>query len=567
MNHSFPTQATERLRHLYHAKDFKELCSSFDTFVSNPSLPMWRGWLDVFFIYDEQWFNAFVQYHRSVHSNASRSIFLLLSYRKILHVRGNTTEPVCTEQRQLVNDIMLATHGLIQPLYQDTRYNNLGFILEALLHMVDAKSLNIQWRQHVVPALADDWRLIFLWGQMIILMAHRESREAIENTLHDCRPDERTILDPLVKAYLSTDEQLGQEENVVLFSHDPLCGDIFAIDMAEYCFEQGDETSGLAWISEKLPHLYDVLCANEWLDSALELVQGSVPEHALVGELIQLGAARGLPNALHWDAVVKNDIDLMQANVLRGHTESMVSLATYLNDDGTEEEKQQAAALMSRAASVFNSSALYLLSGIATSTELAYFTQAVQRRHGQALFDAALGIMDGDIKWEDNTISLQAEGVEFDASQAIELLEGARDAGVEEAAPLLFDVLSEHVDDATFFALCYTASQNNAEYLHYGYKKALALGQAERILEWSQLLIAANGESEDVLYELGVAAHRLGRNAIAEKAWSDGANLGHGLSKEKLDDLRNGRLPAVIVPNEAGWLKTWRSLADTFKRS
>lgn len=564
MNHTFPTQATEHLRHLYHAQDFKELCKAFDTFVGAPTLPMWRGWLDVFFIYDAQWFNAFVQYHKSVHSNASRSIFLLLSYRKILHVRGNTTEPVCSEQRQLVNDIILATHGLLQPLFQDPRYNNIGFVFEALLHMVDAKSLNVQWRMHVVPMLTDEWRLIFLWGQMVIMMAHRESREAVDHGLSDCRPEEKAILDPLVQAYLSTDEQLGQESTVVMFSQDPLCGDIFAIDMAEYCFEQGDHASGLAWISERLPHLYDILCANEWLDSARELVQKEAPNSELLPELIRLGVERGLPSAIHWSALANDDIEMLQANVLRGNTDSMVALSDYFDNEGLDEQSH---ALVVQAASVFNSVALYLLSGIGSPAELSYFTQAVQRRYGQAMFDAALGILDGEIQWDNDTISLQKEGAEFEPTQAIELLQWARDAGVDEAAPLLFDVLSEHVDDSTFFALCYSAGQSDTAYIQRGYDKALALGQAERILEWSQLMIAASGQNEDVLYELGMAAYQLGRTTIAQKAWTDAANLGNQGSKDKLDDLRQGRLPAVIVPKEAGWYKTWRGLTDKFKRS
>ena len=75
--------------------------------------------------------------------------------------------------------------------------------------MVDAKSLDAQWRMHVVPNLGQDWRLIFFWGQVVVVMAHGEAREAIEEALSDCSEQERVVLEPLAFAYLSTDAQLA----------------------------------------------------------------------------------------------------------------------------------------------------------------------------------------------------------------------------------------------------------------------------------------------------------------------------------------------------------------------
>lgn len=562
MQHSFPSQNIERLRGFYAARDFEELCNAFAAFTKAPTLPMWRGWLDLFFVYDESWFDAFFKYHKIIQSSASRSIALLIVHRKVLHVRGNTVERSCAQQEQLIQDMVLATHGLLQPLFQDAAYNNLGFILEALLHTVDAKSLDAQWRMHVVPHLKEEWRLIFLWGQVIIVMAHGEAREVMDEALSDCEPPERILLDSLAQAYLSTDAQLASGKDVVRYSEDPICGDIFSIDMAEYCFEQGDNGAALAWIEEKIPHLYDILNSNEWLDGARDLIESHAPESALFAQLVELGVQRGLPGALHCKALQTGDNDLLLANALRGHADSMVVLAERLREQGSTEKAQE---WLVRAANVYHSEALYLLGDTSSPEGLVCLTQAVQRLHGQALFDVALGVLNGEVQWKNHQVILQVSGSAFEPAQAIELLEKARDAGIGEAATLLFDVLANHVDEPTFFALCYTAGQADPTYIQTGYERALELGQSERILEWAQLMLAYENR-EDVLYELGVAAHWLGRTQLATKSWTDAANMGHGPSAQKLDDFREGRLPTAIVPSGTGWQRTWRNLAEKFKR-
>lgn len=524
---------------------------------------MWRGWLDVFFVYDTKWFDAFFQYHKKAQTSASRAICLLLVYRKVLHVRGNTSERSCAHQEQLIRDMILATHGLLQPLFNDTKYSNVAFVIEALLHMVDAKSIDAQWRMHVVPHLAEEWRLIFLWGQIIIVMAHSAARETIEEALSDCEPHERAILEPLTNAYLSTDAQLAQGTDVVMFSQDPLCGDIFAIDMAEYYFEQGDEFTALSWIEDKLLGLADILNANEWLEGAREMVDTYAPDSEVMEALIAHGVARGLPGALHMQAVAATDNGLLIANAEHGSADSMVVLAERLRDANEDEEANK---WLRRAAAIFNSEAMYLLGNTQSEEGLDYLTQAVQRLHGNTLFDVALAVLNGDVQWKNHQVMLQTEGVDFDPPQAIYLLEKARDAGVGEAATLLFDVLANHVDDSTFFAMCFTAGKVDSTYIQKGYEKALELGQAERILEWSQLMLSAFGVREDILYEFGVAAHLVGRTPEAVKAWTDAANMGHGQSEQKLQAFRDGRLPSAIVPNDTGWQRTWRSLAEKFKR-
>lgn len=157
MLHSLVSRDIDRLRNLYKQRDFLGLCQAFEEFVKSPSLPMWRGWLDIFFVYDRLWFDAFFEHHQKKPSSPSRAICMLLTYRKILHVRGNTLERSCANQEQLIRDMVLATHGLVQPLLQDNKYKDVGFVIEALLHMVDAKSLDAQWRRHVVPELGDAW--------------------------------------------------------------------------------------------------------------------------------------------------------------------------------------------------------------------------------------------------------------------------------------------------------------------------------------------------------------------------------------------------------------------------
>lgn len=563
MQYSFPALAIARLRELHKKRDFQELCNAFDAFVDVPTLFLWRGWIDVFFVYDAQWSDAFFQYHKRAQTSASRAICLILVYRKTLYIRGNTVERSCDEQEQLIRDITLATHGLLQPLLQDVKYNNVGFIIESLLHTVDAKSLDAQWRMHVVPQLKEGWRLIFLWGQVTIVMAHGAAREAIDEVLSDCELHERQLLEPLGLAYLSTDEQLAEDNEVVLFSNDAICGDMFSIDMAEYCFEQNDDASALAWIENKLPNLYDVPNANEWLDGAREMVETHAPSSALFIQLIEYGVAGGLLGALHTRALESDENALLLKNSERGHSDSMVALAERLR---YQEQGEEARVWLLRAAALFNSEALYCLGDTASLQGLTYLTQAVQRLHGQALFDVALGVLNGDVQWKNHRVLLQTEGVDFDPPQVVELLEKARDAGIGEAATLLFDILSNYVDDATFFAMCYTAGQVDPLYVQEGYARALALGQSERIFEWAQLMLIAVGNREDVLFELGVAAHWLGRTHVATKSWTDAANKGHAASAQKLDDFRTGRLPVVIVPNNIGWQRTWRGLAEKFKR-
>ncbi len=563
MLHSLVSRDIDRLRNLYKQRDFLGLCQAFEEFVKSPSLPMWRGWLDIFFVYDRLWFDAFFEHHQKKPSSPSRAICMLLTYRKILHVRGNTLERSCANQEQLIRDMVLATHGLVQPLLQDNKYKDVGFVIEALLHMVDAKSLDAQWRRHVVPELGDAWRLIFFWGQVVVVMAHGEAREAIEEALSDCSEDERLVLEPLASSYLSTDAQLAAGEDVVRFSNDPLCGDIFATDMAEYCFEQGEHDAGLSWISEKLPHLYDMVNINEWLDTARLVVQEHAADSPLFAQLVQHGVQQGLPGAIHARAMETLDEDSFLANATSGHTDSMVVLSEILRQKGMQEDADK---WLLRAANLFHSEALYMLGGPNSPLELDYLTQAVHRLHGQALFDVALGVLNNELQWKNHRVSLQKEGVDFDPPQAIDLLEKARDAGVEEAATLLFDVLSNHVDETTFFALCYTAAQADAEYLDHGYQKALALGNPERIFDWAQLMLDAHGDNRDILFELGCASFRLGRTTVAAKSWTDAANLGHSQAASKLDDLRAGRLPVAIVPSEGGWQRTWRHLAEKFKR-
>ena len=563
MQYSFPAQAIERLRELHKQLDFQGLCDAFDAFIDAPTLFLWRGWIDVFFVYDAQWSDAFFQYHKRTQTSASRAICLILVYRKTLYIRGNTVERSCAEQEQLIRDITLATHGLLQPLLQDVKYNNVGFIIESLLHTVDAKSLDAQWRMHVVPQLKEEWRLIFLWGQVTIVMAHGAAREAIDEVLSDCEPHERTLLEPLGLAYLSTDEQLADESEVVLFSNDAICGDMFSIDMAEYFFERDDEASAIAWIENKVPHLYEVPNANEWLDGARDMVETHAPNSAILIQLIEHGVACGLLGALHTRALESDDNALLLKNSERGHSDSMVALSERLR---YQEQGADARVWLLRAAALFNSEALYCLGNTASLQGLVYLTQAVQRLHGQALFDVALGVLNGDVQWKNHRVLLQTEGVDFEPPQAVELLEQARDSGVGEAATLLFDLLSNHVDDATFFAMCYTAGQVDPLYVPKGYARALVLQQSERIFEWAQLMIITVGDREDVLFELGVAAHWLGRTQIATKSWTDAANKGHAASAQKLDDFRMGLLPVAIVPNNTGWQRTWRSLSDKFKR-
>lgn len=562
MQYSFPAQDIERLRVLHRNRDFQGLCNAFDTFVQMPSLPMWRGWLDVFFVYDSKWFDAFFQHHKKAPTSASRAICLLLMYREVLHIRGNTTERSCAPQEQLINDMILATHGLLQPLFNDSKYNNAAFVIEALLHIVDAKSLDAQWRMHVVPHLAEEWRAIFLWGQVIIVMAHGAARESIDEALSDCEPHERALLEPLSNAYLSTDSQLAQGTDVVLFSQDPLCGDIFAIDMAEYHFEQGDEETALAWIGDKLPGLYDILNANEWLDGARDMVEQNAPKSELLEALVAHGVEHGLPGALHIQALTENSREMLTRNAEHGHPPSMVELAEQLR----AEKNHEAHNWLFRAAGVFNSEALYLLGDTESEQGLEYLTQAVQRLHGNALFDVALAVLNNELQWKNHRVQIQDEGVEFDPPQAIYLLEKARDAGVGEAATLLFDVLANHVDEATFFAMCSAAGQVDSTYIRKGYDRALELGNSERMFEWAQLMLSAFGDESGILFELGIAAYQLGRTQAAVKAWTDAANMGHAASSQKLEEFRAGRLPAVIVPNDKGWQRTWRNLAKTFKR-
>ena len=564
MLHSLVSRDIERLRNLHKQRDFLGLCQAFADFVKTPSLPMWRGWLDIFFIYDRHWFDAFFQYHQKSPSSASRAICLLLTYRKILHVRGDTSQRSCANQEQLIRDMVLATHGLVQPLLQDNRYKDVGFVIEALLHMVDAKSLDAQWRMHVVPNLGQDWRLIFFWGQVVVVMAHGEAREAIEEALSDCSEQERVVLEPLAFAYLSTDAQLAAGEDVVRFSVDPLCGDIFAIDMAEYCFEQGEHEGALSWISEKIPQLYDMPNTNEWLDGARVLIQEYAPQSSLFAQLVQHGVQHGLPGAIHARAMETLDEASLLANATAGHTESMVVLSEILRDSGREEEADK---WLLRAASLFHSEALYMLGGPGSPIELDYLTQAVHRLHGPALFDVALGVLNNELEWKNHRVSLQKEGTDFDPPQAIDLLEKARDAGVAEAATLLFDVLANHVDETTFFALCYTAGEADSSYLRHGYEKALELANPERIFDWAQLMLEAHGSNQDVLFEFGAAAFRLGRTQIATKAWSDAANMGHTEAGLKMEAFRAGRLPMGIVPSQGGWQRTWRNLAEKFKRA
>ena len=473
-------------------------------------------------------------------------------------------ERSCSQQEQLIRDIVLSTHGLLQPLCNDAKYENVAFIIEALLHMVDAKSLDAQWRMQVVPHLAEEWRLIFLWGQLIIVMAHGEAQEAIEEALSDCEPHERVLLAPLANAYLSTDAQLHQGNDVEIFSQDSLCGDLFAIDMAEYYFEQGNNEIALSWIGDKLQYVQEMVNSNEWLDGARDIVHENAPDSALMATLIACGVERNLPGALYLRAELLHCRELLIKNAASGHSGSMVRLAEYLRGDNLEEEANQ---WLLRAAGVFNSDALYLLGDIHSDKGLNYLTQAVQRLHGNTLFDVALAVLNNEVQWKDHAVILQVDGVQCDPPQAVYLLKKARDAGVGEAATLLVDLLSSYLDEATFFSMCYAAGQVDTKYIEIGYTKALELKQADKILEWSTSMIFAFGERKDVLFERGVAAHWKGQMQDAVQAWTQAASMGHNLSAQMLDDFHNGNLPTIISSVDKGWSRTWKSIAARFRRT
>lgn len=561
MQHLLVVRDIDRIRILHGTQNFEGLCSAFEHFVKEPSLPYWRGWLDIFYCYNQEWLDSFFHYHQKNPSMASRAISLLLLHRQVLHVRGNPNERTCARQERLMDDMVLAMHGLLQPLQQHDLYRSISFILEAMLHVMDGKALNAQWRIHVIPQLSDAFREIFFWTQIQIAISHNVVRDEMKDVLSDCEDTELSAFKCLIEAYLSSDEQLAHGgADVVSFSTDPLCGDIFAIDMADYYFSKNENENARAWLVARLPDVPIMLNKNEWLDAAIDLLEEHAGDTDTFKDVLAMGIEAKLVNAIHLGIMSEDEPNIEALTTLanKGHSESMVELYQLLRDD--EEQIEVANLWLLRAARVFNSDALYLLGNDESKEGLSWLNDAVQRLHGEALFEAGLGVLEGGLVYTNQNLEIKEDGEDFDPQAAIELLEQARDAGMGEAATMLFDVLSEHVDSATFFSLCASAGKVDPSYLVHGYNKALFLQEPAHIVEWSRLLLESKIDNRAaVLFQYGCAAFQMGQRDVAENAWRNSAQDGCSESIEKLETLANTPIQKHTSQSEGTWLDKLKS--------